>query len=410
MFIESAAEMALTIGNPFVGNALGAANEILGNRRPMQIVDFLEDYWRQGVAASLPFQFGVAPGDIASHQEEGRPLAIDVVNVNGPLVPSVPVWHHLVYAYMLENTRMYEIFRRVVTELLQGERLPHATQPTLRWARNCEELFFSTPRMLTVRSVLSGLRIDDGAVRRNLYQRAIGMDLNHGGDDGRPYPYVRAAAANGDFATLWETLLSEVWRGFTTTAPAFAAVNETDDAAIATLVRRIEEMLRARRLNGMLSREEFDAVACLSWFHLTITDNTQVIVNLSAQAAGEADRLKQLGSMVGISAHSRADAYFQLAAPMSRVLRSIESGAAGALPIGGLYDPAIAGNLSADMLTIITNWSIATGRNMKDPSFRATTLPVLTEAARSQPVSSNGRGPNAAPAASRIPASAWSNS
>jgi hypothetical protein len=155
-------------------------------------------------------------------------------------------------------------------------------------------------------------------------------------------------------------------------------------------------------LNGLLSREEFDAVACLSWFRLVISMDTEVVVNLSAQAAGEADRLKQIGTMVGVPAHSRTDAYLQLAQPMSLVLRAIENGTVTALGIGGLYDPAVPGNLSAPMLEIITNWSIATGRNMKDQNRRQSTLPVLTESIRSQPAAGgNGQRP-----VSRIPAGA----
>ena len=119
------------------------------------------------------------------------------------------------YAYMIENTRIFDIFRRVVSEYVHGERLPHATHETVRWLRTTEELFFSTPRSLTVRSVTSNLRPDDGSVRRNLYWRALGMDLNHGTEDGRPYPYAKAEASNRDFVTLWESLLTEVWKAIT---------------------------------------------------------------------------------------------------------------------------------------------------------------------------------------------------
>jgi hypothetical protein len=404
MFIETAIEMAAVLP-AYGGNPLLAANAILCNTRPTQIADFLEEYWRAGVAGGPGFQLGVPVGNLAAHQEEARAFVLDAPAVNGPVIPAaVPIvgWHHLVYAYLTENTRIFDIFRRVVSAYVHGERLPHATHPTLRWIRTTEDLFFSNPRSLSVRSVTSGLRPDDGSVRRNLYWRMLSMDLNHGTEDGRPYTYDRPDASNKDFVVLWETLLTEVWKGFTSAAPAFAGVDETDNAAIATLVRRIQEMSLARRLNGLLSREEFDAVACLSWFRLVISMDTEVVVNLSAQAAGEADRLKQIGTMVGVPAHSRTDAYLQLAQPMSLVLRAIENGTVTALGIGGLYDPAVPGNLSAPMLEIITNWSIATGRNMKDQNRRQSTLPVLTESIRSQPAAGgNGQRP-----VSRIPAGA----
>ena len=286
MFIETALEMSGAAG-AFPNNPLAAANDLLCNYRPIQIADFLEDYWRQGVGGGPGFQLGVVVGDLANHQEMARGLVIDAVGPNGPPVHAlVPVtgWHHFVYAFMIENTRIFDIFRRVVSEYLHGERLPHATHEMVRWIRTTEELFFTTPRSLTVRSVTSNLRPDDGSVRRNLYWRALGMDLNHGMEDGRPYPYAKADASNKEFVVLWETLLTEVWKGFTASNPAFSGVDETDDAAIATLVRRIQEMLLARRLNGLLSREEFDAVACMSWFRLVISMDTSVVVNLSAQA------------------------------------------------------------------------------------------------------------------------------
>jgi hypothetical protein len=36
------------------------------------------------------------------------------------------------------------------------------------------------------------VRPDIHATRRNAYQRMFGMDLNHGTDDNKPYPYVKA--------------------------------------------------------------------------------------------------------------------------------------------------------------------------------------------------------------------------
>ena len=71
-------------------------------------------------------------------------------------------------------------------------------------------------------------------------------------------------------------------------------------------------------------------------------------------------------------------------------MRAIENGAIGRLGLGGLYDLAVNPVLQLLMRDIITNWSIATGRNMKDPLRRQSTLPVLTESIRSQPGLVNG--------------------
>ena len=400
MFVETAIGMAPAFG----GNAVQAADNLLQNYRTQQIADFLEEYWRQGMGAWPQLNLGLAAAPaIANHAEAALLNGVDVV---GPLpIPPANVdaagWHHLIYAYMIENTRVMDIFRRVVFEYLHGERLPRPTHDTLRWLRVTEELFFSAPRSLTVRSTTSNLRPDDCATRRNAYHRMFGMDLNHGTEDGRPYSYVKADVSNREFVVLWETLLAEVWRGFQTRTPLFSGEDQSDDVAIITLVRRLREMLLARRLNGVLSREEFDAVACLSWFHLVVTANTQVCTNLTAAAAGEADRLKHIGNLVGLSAHTRSDAYFRLAQPMSIVLRDIENGNVELQGAQALYNPPAAAivNWQNEMQQIITNWSIATGRNIKDPSHRTATLPVLTGGPTY--TASNGNGSRAP---SRIPA------
>ena len=51
----------------------------------------------------------------------GTTPAIQIV-ANGAVYPP-GLWDHLIYAYMVENTRVYEIFRRVLEEYAYGERL-----------------------------------------------------------------------------------------------------------------------------------------------------------------------------------------------------------------------------------------------------------------------------------------------
>lgn len=371
MFRQLATALA---AGPGIANATAAANGILTTHRPSQLSEFLEMVWSawRNPARQTALGPGVNP---AGHQAMARTDVIDPVLRNplaGVLDPAInpppwePVqWHHLIYAYMLENTRMIDIFRRVLYEWIHGERLPTPTQATQRWMHATEQLFFSQAPWYSVRAVTSNLRPDHASVRRNAYYRLLGMDLNHGTDDGRPYPYIKAEAANRDFAMLFETLLAEVWRGYANRNTQFAE-NQTDDNAIENLVRRLREMLMSRRESGALSREEFDAVAMISWFHLTVEYDTQVVVDLNARAEGIADRLKKIGERVGLPAHARSDSYFQIAAPISGMLLAIESGAVA--NAADLYDDT--GFYQQDMINIITHWSIVTGRNVKDPSLR----------------------------------------
>lgn len=282
------------------------------------------------------------------------------------------LWDHLIYAYMVENTRVYEIFRRVVHEFLHGEKLGAPTSSDSQaWLRATEELFFRDPPPFSITNVASHIRSDLRASRRNAYQRMFGMELNHGADNNSPYPYVRAEAANNEFVSTFEELLREVWVGFTNRTTTSGA-NPTDDAKIAELATKLRDMLITRRLGGNLSREEFFFVAVMSWFHLAVDNDLDIIRDLRAQAANEEQRLFKIAQMVGLSAHGLSRSYFQIAQPMSDVLTLIETGALNSPgAVRAFYDPTL-GALSGVMNTIIMHWSLITGRDMKARKVVAT--------------------------------------
>jgi hypothetical protein len=272
-------------------------------------------------------------------------------------------WDHLIYAYLIENTRIYDIFRKVVYEYRHGERLGVPLASSQHWLRNTEELFFRDPAPFSIYSVVSYVRSDQGASRRNAYYRMFGMDLNHGMDDNKQYPYVKPEAANREFCSTFEEFLREVWIGisnFTTTS----GPNPKDDAAIANLARRLHDMLRTRRTNGNLSQEEFWFVSMMSWFHLTVEFNSPIVVSLRAEGASEEERLKKIAERVKLPAHGKSYYFFRLADLMSRILIQIEFGTYNSpAAVPALYtsgSPA-----EADMREIITYWSYATDRNMK---------------------------------------------
>src|SRR5215208_8323438 len=156
------------------------------------------------------------------------------------------VFDHLIYAYMIENTRIYEIFRRVLFEYLHGERLETPSEETQRWLRTTEELFYRDTPPFFAFQLTRYIRPDIRASRRNAYYRLFGMDLNHGTDNGSLYPYERAAASNRDFVPTFEAFLREVWRGIINARNQIGP-NTTDDAAIADLAGRLSHMLKDRR-------------------------------------------------------------------------------------------------------------------------------------------------------------------
>jgi hypothetical protein len=276
-------------------------------------------------------------------------------------------WHHLIYAYMIENTRVYEIFRRVLHEFLHGERLGVPTEASQLWLRNTEQLFYRDPAPYTFRAVTSDIRSDMRASRRNAYQRMFGMDLNHGTEDNQPYGYVRAEAANKEFVPTFEELLREVWVGISNTGNKSGA-NPKDDAKIANLAETLRNMLTSRRQAGNLSLEEFVFVSMMRWFHLTVSDDSPIVSALRAEATSPEERLFKIAAQVGLPAHGLSNSHFRLAEPVSEVLLLIETGAmdsADAAP--AFYDRDIkpSNDLPSRMSTIITHWSTITGRDMK---------------------------------------------
>jgi hypothetical protein len=272
------------------------------------------------------------------------------------------LWDHLIYAYMIENTKIYEIFRRVLYEFLYGEKLGVPLPEAQDWLRNTEELFYRDPPSFFITTITSDIRADLRASRRNAYQRMFGMDLNHGTEDGKPYPFVRAEAANSEFVPTFEEFLREVWIGIEHFNNGIGP-KPTDDAKIADLVETLHDMLTTRRINGNLSREEFVFVSMMSWFHLTVEFNSPIVISLRAEASSPEQRLFKIAQRVGLPAHGLSKSYFDIADSISRVLILIETGAyntSAAAP--AFYSP---GPLQDAMKTIIRHWSIITGREMK---------------------------------------------
>jgi hypothetical protein len=362
---------------------------IVFDLHPMQLARYLEEAWinREPNATVLP-----TPDRLEV------PSSLRTQEATSFIVPALPpnvVWDHLIYAYMVENTRAYEIFRRVLEEFLYGERLGTPSNETHHWLRTTEQLFYSADAPLRTYALTSWVRPDPRAIRRNAYFRMFGMDLNHGTDDNRPYPYPRAAAANSEFVPTWEDFLREVWRGIENFGNSSGA-KPTDDATIARLARTLNDMLRLRRLNGNLSRDELLHVSTQSWLHLTISLDSPIIVDLEAQGNAPEERLLKVGERVGLPAHSRSGSYLRLADTMSFILRAVEvrqfNDVAGAQT---LYDKtALPPDIFNAMNAIIRDWSIATGRDMKAHRVSVTTppsTPIRPPARPIVPASSNGR-------------------
>jgi len=299
--------------------------------------------------------------------------------VPGPIAPTR--WNHLIYAYMIESTNMFEIFWTVLKETMLGERLGIPTIQAQWWLRTTEDLFFRTPSPFQISSVRGDLRPDDGATRRNAYHRLFGMELPNTGA-AKPPAFLRAESANAEFVTVFEEFMREVWLAITNVGNT-SGTNPTDPAKIADLAERLHDMLMARRQFGNLGREEFVAVATASWFHLSVesgfvwpaNSSSPVVDFLRAEAFSAEERLAKIAQRTGVPAHARSRSLFEIADAISDLMVEIERGdynSDNIANVRALYEDAPGATPEKRMRLIIRHWALLTGRDPKAAKVAAT--------------------------------------
>ncbi|MDQ0564391.1 hypothetical protein QO004_006209 [Rhizobium mesoamericanum] len=282
----------------------------------------------------------------------------------------LPAWDHLGYSYVLENTRIVQILRRVVREYRSGEGLGLPSIETQRWLDVTEALLFGAANPVPSWLSTSVIRQDPEAVRRNAYWRFFGLDLAFGTDDNRPPVYDKATATNTGFVRLLEELLFELWQAMTNVRN-IAGANASDDDRIFRIAEELGYILRSRRQKSTLKREELAAATVLGWAELTVAINSSLVSDLSATATNPATRLQLIGERVGLAAHSKSAAFFSMAADLSVLLYTIEAGVVSGpefawvlymeqLPPGKVGKP-----IGAESRRVITEWAAATGKDLK---------------------------------------------
>lgn len=284
-----------------------------------------------------------------------------------PLQRPVRPWLHLIYAYLIENTRILEIFEKVLRQALHDETFGVLSEASHRWLRTTEELFFRDTPSSLVQSVTSWARSDLRASRANAYFRMFGLETNHGGADGKPYPFTRPATANTEFVRTLVDWLRELWRGYQN-ATNISGPTATDPGAIDEFTNRLKTMLNARRQttpgHGNLSREELVFVSMLSWFDLTVSYDSPILNDLKANGTTPEERLRRLGERVGVPSHSRSRNFFILAQNLPMLLTFVEEGL-----VDSQTDQLLLyrdeGALRVAVLNVITHWSMATGVDLK---------------------------------------------
>jgi hypothetical protein len=216
-------------------------------------------------------------------------------------------------------------------------------------------------------------RRDEVANRLTAYYWMFGIDLSHAGEVVGKHPYQKPAHSNRDFIPTFEAFAREVWRGIINVKNS-SGPNETDQTVISTLARRIYDMMATRRLNGNLSREEFRAVAVMSYLHLAVLYDSPAVVDLKATASSPEMRLQKIAERVGMSCHPKSKPFFDLAAPFSKLMQQIETGSfnSPALAQGLYYPPS---PIAENAEKVIDQYSLATGRDLKSQTVSLVSHP-----------------------------------
>jgi hypothetical protein len=359
--------------DPPVGMTKENAAALVLSADPFDLILHMEQVWDR-FNAQIPQALPNQPPDSPIRTSL---MTFGLVGQFGGVIPpqGPPAWDHFGYAFVLENTRVAQIMARVVREYRSGEGLGVPSVSTQRWLDATEALLFGGAFPISTWLSTSAIRPSSEAVRRNAYWRILGMDLAFGGDDNRPFSYDKASAANTSFVPLFEELLYEVWQAIANLRNS-SGVNQQDDDRIFRLAEQLQYILQSRRQSQQLGREELAAATVLGWLDLTFSANTPVVSDLRAQATSPSDRLKIIGQRVGLAPHSRSASFFTMASDLSAILRTLEAGYvsgpesawllyAAQVPTGGqpLVPPAV--SLASESRRVITEWSAATGKDLK---------------------------------------------
>jgi hypothetical protein len=342
-------------------NANHIEENFVCSRDTYKIKAAIEDYWNR-----IQSYDDYAAVEISNNK---------LIDLSGKYQGYFPSFH-IMYAYMIENTKIFQIFQKIITLYLTGEELTipfnNNEFDTKPWIENSHKLFFSKAET----SVWSRSQLIDNfeAQRRNAYYSFFGLDLNHGlGENNTtPFPYVRPKAFNGNFIEEFENFLKLCWQ-MIINYNNVANINTTDLIALQEQVDSLRKMLLSRRtteesldnysyLNH--SRIEYDAVVMADWFMHAISYNSPIVVEMGAEAVSAAERLNILGRKVGISPSSKTSNFLELAPLMATLLRIIELD-----EIDGIYLACIANPTTKEYAlinSIIYNYQLSTGRDIKN--------------------------------------------
>jgi hypothetical protein len=266
-------------------------------RKTTRILDDYQKVWWAAPGAPVPVA-GVAP-PVPDHRD------------------------HLVYAYLIEKTGIFEIFRRASELHKSGVGMLTRSNDGQRFWRMADNLIFSAPSQNTVWDLACQIDRDEQARRRLLYS-TFGFELTASEPPAQGNIRQASTASNREFIANFEAFGYEVWRGIVNRNNN-AGANDTNYEAIVTQAKWLQHSLQTMRQRSSLSLEEFRAVGVMSLLHLAVSFNSSVVKDFNAEANEPADRLDRIGQRVGIAANPNARALFEIAPYFSSLLQLVET-------------------------------------------------------------------------------------
>jgi hypothetical protein len=363
---------SLANSNPYIfltgkdidANAKGIEEEFTTYPDISQIKNAMSDYW---------LRLGIYDKLVKAEKNSGNPIYFDKQGKYIGYYPNM----HLMYAYMMENTKIVQIFEKIILMYQNGEDLTIPMNNTnllsRPWLDNTHLLFYSnSPYAIWNNSSLLGSNFE--AIRRNAYHRIFGLDLNHGIGENNTQPvlYSRANHTNSSFIAQLENFLKLCWQmiiNFSNTS----SVNTTDLIALQEQSNALKNMLLARRTteNNLdnypvlnLSKVEYASVVMMHWLNHAISYNSPIVKEMGAEGVTAAERLSRLGQKVNIPCHTKAGNFLDLAPLLATLLRLIEIDEVDTSYITAIAKPST--REYALITTILHNYQLATSRDLKN--------------------------------------------
>lgn len=291
--------------------------------------------------------------------------------------------YHMFYAFLVENTRIVEIFEKVIEKYVYDEELGVAPPDVRQLLLNTESLFFKEGGC-RADNIKSAIRPDVQKNRRNAYYRLFGTDLAFGEKgSAQAASFYKPKASNQEFVMLFERYLAEVYNAYRhSRATCCHSVDLNNLRELAIEIRELFECRRGDRPGGSLNQyastnlaiEEYSTVVMMSWFTFLLTANTPIVNFLGCQSSSIGDRLHKIGEKVGIQAHTYSQAFFEMAGPAANVLALIETGTYlenfGTIQtmitsLNTAAPPSPDSELMNSFLILINAWEKATGHKLK---------------------------------------------